>query len=258
MIESRRVDWCSQGLFDSPFSPNAHQECLPFNTCEDSPFAQGAGSSIPFVSYILPGVPCLFLHGGPANIARFIVALIVYTVKGISLFAVMRKPRHMRVKGFKRVLPFRAYSYTPSTIAMIRLVVRIVAACKHSFPQVVYTSVRHSVLPHNLADLLFLEAATRFRMARAQILAYGAYFRAAIAKAEPNNSSAFPSDRAKRDESAESLARNIFCTFGEGDILGLHRNLSFRCHAQDVCRVAGHFSLGCYSCIVAQKGCFGI
>lgn len=95
-------------------------------------------------------VPCLFSARCPFAISRFVVAVVVNTLNGMSR---RRSRSHVSVECFKRRLPFRAYSNTPASISRIRRVARVLTSLLDVAPQIEFRRIAKSVyLPvHTLA-----------------------------------------------------------------------------------------------------------
>jgi hypothetical protein len=66
-----------------------------------------------------------------------------------------------------------------------------------------------------------------------------------------SNKSVNAADAAHAADLINTFVSRYVAPFFSG-MIGVHRNLSFRCQAQDVCRVAGHFLLANYSFILPQ------
>lgn len=127
--------WSRESLFNRPTRCKSKTQSplgYPYPFC---PVFQTHGFIIKCKQSSLSSIVLLLFSSAPLAIIWFVVAVVVNPVKRV--FATWLWP-HVRQEVKKRLSPFCAYSYASSAVPMVSTGVRIVAACFHHFPRIVF------------------------------------------------------------------------------------------------------------------------
>lgn len=172
-------------------------------------------------------VACLFNIRRPPAVFRSVTEIVVDAVNAVLIrwrFA------HIGIEGFKGLSPLFAHRNAATAIVNIGRLIRICTASNHATPNGVDASMFHAMRASVVTEQFILETTARFGIARSQSSSLDQAFCAAIATAEPEQTSSFAwmlSDAMQDNPSTESLTRYIY-SFGRGrGILRMHKKFTF-------------------------------
>lgn len=124
----------------------------------------------------------LLASGGPSDIPRLIVAVVVDTIDRIlGRWAVA----DVCIKGFERFQPFIAHCYSSAFVVRKREACRQGDSCFHPSPCSVFSRICHAVCCRACSDYVFGEATARLLCASGKPICGGCHHVSAFTSADP-------------------------------------------------------------------------
>ena len=153
-------------------------------------------------------ISALRLPCSPLAIARFIVAVIVYSVNRQSVWA----RSHIKIKILKTILPSVTYPYTTASVISVMLVLWIPASLSHAGPNIVFSCLAPAMSSETV-NCPFREIAPTARGGTGlQMAQTGSHLVSAVAVARPFAWTVNVRNTTNCNKSTESFRCNIYST----------------------------------------------
>lgn len=221
---------------DSPLDPSAGYS----NSC--GPILEAQSFSLVCHHHIGPLVSVLLSQRSPPTVARFVIAVTVYSVYRVKCAWPLT---HILEKRLKR-LPAFADCDTTTAVEIPLFIVRVSTAIKHTHPCLIFSGSRHPMLS---ALTLFASSCS----ASPKVFASGNFLVSAFANALPENKSVLIlADASNYCEFSVDLASNVFEASTTLDRIGIS-HVSVPLPERNVVRAAPQRELRCRSLLLQNQ-----
>lgn len=159
----RNTERCGQGALIGPSALQSQDDREVGKSCSACPSGSGVGDAVACQHTILAGVIHLLVVRGPAAIASFVGAVVVFTLNGVAR---RRFRSHVRQEVLKR-LPSAAHRDAAAAVIGVVRCVRILATSLHRAPRSIFRRLAEpisvvAVNPFDRRPELAYVAAARF------------------------------------------------------------------------------------------------
>lgn len=204
------LNWLSKSSFYCPSMRKPTKKGFVIDFQYFRPFGKTSRFAVVCEHHIGALIAGLRLFARPSDIARFVVAVIVNAVKAMALLAIMRKLRGVVNKCLRVCPPFVANRYASVPVIFVSGIERIVTSMNHFVPRRIKGVHSVTVICGHCNQMLQLTATTgHCGSAQASVSDFGEI--STIAPTKPHDTAVTGFfDRPKRDQSAKSLARDVF------------------------------------------------